>query len=80
MGRGVYPRSGSVSFNTLLFILPIILIVSVSKNPEDIVAMVAAPEKVEEELEKPIEEDVEKVESAEKKEEVSEEEKQEEEK
>jgi len=51
--------------------------VSVSKNPEDIVAMVAAPEKVEEELEKPIEEDVEKVESAEKKEEVSEEEKQE---
>jgi large subunit ribosomal protein L25 len=40
--------------------------VSVLKKPDEIVALAAAPEKVEEELEKPVEEDVSKVEKIEK--------------
>lgn len=41
--------------------------VAISKNPEDVVAVVTPPQKIEEELEKPIEENVEAVEKAEEK-------------
>jgi len=49
--------------------------VKISRGPEDIVAFVASPQKIEEELEKPIEEKVEEVGKVEKekKEEVEEE-------
>lgn len=54
--------------------------VEILKDPEETIALVTPPEKVEEELEKPIEEDVDKVEKVEEKEKEEEQEESEEEK